>query len=327
MTRFAPILVTAFNRPENLDEVLSSLVEFDTRIYVALDAAKIDDELNSAKVEDCKKIISKYALILTATKIADFNQGCYVGVTSAIEWAFQFEEKLVILEDDILIDLNFMSFATEMLKRFESDFHIGGISAMNMVPKEYQANPQDAFRLSIFTSSWGWATWRNRWVDFEHQMDPFKTELWKWPAKHWTFWNKRYWRNIFIGVNKVNSDSWAYRWQYTNWINQRLTLVPNKNFSLNIGFGLDSTHTKDSMPPWWLPKSIYQYDASRDTSVLFEPDSIADHWMEKHHYRTMWHVQFKNSLRKKFPRAFKRLKKFHSCLGLASDKFSLEKLL
>jgi hypothetical protein len=302
MSDLPPVLVTAFNRPTNLEYTLRSLVNFDTKIYVALDAAKLDDERNLIKVKECREVIKKFESKLSGIRISEFNQGCHRGVTNAINWVFERESSLVILEDDIVVDSNFLNFAQQMLSLYESDMRVGGVSGMNMVPREFQANPQKDYRFSMFTSSWGWATWQNRWVKFEHVLDLGDREVFNWPTNYWSYWNLRYWKNIFQKTMSPESDSWAYRWQYANWKHRMLTITPNSNLTLNVGFGDDSTHTFDKIAPWWLPTEITPRECSTFEIVSVERDVKADRWLGDNHYRTKPIHQIKNQIRYRFPR-------------------------
>ena len=310
MAEFAPILVTAFNRPERLEELLTSISDLGTRIYVALDAAKIGDQVNIEKVERCKTVIRRFETRITETRIAEHNQGCYLGVSSAIDWAFGLEEVLIILEDDIRFDSKFVNFATDMLEIYRDEIEVSGISSMNLVPTEMQSDPQNAYRFSMFTSSWGWATWRNRWVDFVHSMEPFEGSITDWPNNYWDFWRVRYWTNIFDAVRAGEGDSWAYRWQYTNWLHRRLTIVPNANLSLNRGYAENATHTKDQRPPWWLPNEILDLQEYQMHPLPVVRDSKADSRMEEIHYRMKPMQQVRNLARRRFPRMVGNIRRY-----------------
>ena len=44
-------------------------------------------------------------------------------------------------------------------------------------------------------------------------------------------------------LEKGEPDTWDYIWQYSCWINNALTALPNVNLVQNIGFNSDATHT------------------------------------------------------------------------------------
>jgi len=54
----------------------------------------------------------------------------------------------------------------------------------------------------------------------------------------------RYWADIFQQTYENKIDTWGYCWTFSCWIQNGLTIIPNVNLVSNVGFGVDSTHTK-----------------------------------------------------------------------------------
>lgn len=294
------ILVTSFNRPELLERQLNFLETTNYRVYVSQDIDSTTIEQSSQKIKDCIRIIELYCPSIYKYKIYSTPQGCYRGITSAIDWVFKYEEKLIILEDDIVIDSNFLKFAEDMLTKYEDEKSIGSICATNLVPSEFIGYPENLHRLSIFTSSWGWATWKDRWQLFVHKIEsPLEIQE-TIPKKSRIF--VKYWKHIFGDTYNNLNDSWAYRWLFTNWKFNLLTIVPNMNFALNLGFGTESTHTKDH--PWWLPKKISTYSGIGHNTTPIE-DTKADIWMAENHFRISTMSYYRFMLRITYPSIYK----------------------
>ena len=53
----------------------------------------------------------------------------------------------------------------------------------------------------------------------------------------------KYWTRVFDETHAERNSSWAYRWTYSAWVNDALTLIPEANLVSNIGFGDQATHT------------------------------------------------------------------------------------
>ena len=299
---FSPILITAFNRPNRLQDLLESLIDSPCKIYVALDAAKIGDTKNEILVQKSREIINRFEDRLSDVRISNLSQGCFLGVTNAISWAFSKETQLIILEEDIQISESFLIFVSSMLEIYKDVPNVGSIAGMNLVPQESVSDTKVAFRFSAFTSSWGWGTWRDRWEDYEKDLKEFPHTEFIYPTGFWTRSKKHYWSKVFSSVAEGNTDSWAYRWLYSNWKNNRLTLIPNENLALNVGFDAQATHTRDSVIPWWLPTEInYTFRASLFPNSITR-DFLADNWMEKNHFRTDPMQQLRHTLGIKFPK-------------------------
>lgn len=302
MENYAPVLLIGYNRPKMLKESLEYLVSIDAKLYVALDIPKPDDSINCELSRECQRIVGEFAGQIADIRISDQNQGCFKGVTQAISWAFTLEEKVIILEDDIRIGEEFLSFATQMLNVHEFNNCVGSIAATNLVPTDVISDPNSAYRLSAFTSSWGWATWRDRWQDYLDDLDSFPKFDHTFPEGFWSLLTKRYWDRIFLETLNGKFDAWDYRWLYSNWKNSRLTIVPNSNLAINIGFGPSATHTKDLVLPWWLPTQISTGFILVHGAESLDRDATADFWMSRNHYRNKFTQQVRSELASAFPR-------------------------
>ena len=308
MTQSA-ILITCYNRPDLLEALLQSLKDYDGKLYVSLDYPK-DYKKDGRTFEENGRLCRKYSDIIFEFQIFDVNQGCFQGVTKAISWAFEKEDKLIIFEDDIKFDSAFLKFANEALDQLEGDNSIGSISGLNLVPRLSQSFPSNSTRLSIYTATWGWATWKNRWQDYMADLGTFPKLDWSWVSQSWSHSEKYYWNHVFQSVADGNVDSYGYRWLYSNWKRSRWTLTPNENLTLNLGFGPDATHTQDEELPWWLPTEISSGFVFEELNQDIRLDVNADKWVSKNHFRTAFIYQLRARVGREFPKISKFIKSF-----------------
>jgi hypothetical protein len=161
----------AFNRPDHLQVLLQRLREIQPeKIYVAIDGPRENREHESKKVHACRDLVSTIDWPCEVqTNFQESNLGCGLGVTTAISWFFQHEERGIILEDDIIPDPSFFAYCSELLNRYELDERVFAISGCNFVPREAQTHPENPYRFSQVPHIWGWATWRRSWE--QHQLD------------------------------------------------------------------------------------------------------------------------------------------------------------
>ena len=300
MEQGAAILVTAYNRPNNLRNLLQTLFISKLPIFVSIDAAKNGDLENARLVEECLNVANEFSKSNIKIRIEDANQGCFLGVSRAISWGFQQCTRLIILEDDIVPSNSFLEFAEFMLSKYENDLRVGCIGGLSLVPSDDISDSTINYRFSAYTTSWGWATWANRWSDYEKDLLTFPSFEYKTPENYWNSPKKMYWRGVFKATSDGLVDTWDYRWLYSNWKRNRLTVLPNSNLVLNIGFGEMATHTKDL--PWWLPDAFdNSFKVDSVTSKVVR-DEIADHWMERNHFRSTINLQIRRELSKRLPR-------------------------
>ncbi|MCS2404710.1 hypothetical protein NXY31_07810 [Bacteroides salyersiae] len=78
--------------------------------------------------------------------------------------------KAIVLEDDLTCTPNFLSYINQALDYYEHDKRIFSICGYGLKIKKPIGYSSDVY-LSKRSSSWGWATWKDRWeqVDWEIQ--------------------------------------------------------------------------------------------------------------------------------------------------------------
>lgn len=277
-----PILVTAFNRPFQLKECLSHLSNLRNPIYISIDGARKTHPEDEQLVAECVEIAKEFLEFKDRVHLNDRNLGLYRAVTSAIDRLFLLYESLIIIEDDILISQDAVFFYENCLENFRDQINIGGVSAINYVPKEFISDPTAPYRLSNYAESWGWATWSDRWQSFRYESSD-KCKFLDIPREIRSISTWLVWRKIFRDVYLGKSESWAYRWMYSNWIENRKFLVSNQNLTSNIGFGAGATNTKHSI---FIPEVE---NLNRDRLLTWKAishDSLADNWLTRNHFRT-----------------------------------------
>ena len=251
-----PILVMGFLRSEALRNLLESLPITQKKVYISIDGPRNNSEkiLVDASIE----VAQKFQLIRSGThveiKTNPQNLGCKYGITSAINWAFESELSLIILEDDIVITKEFLEFADWGLKRYQYSKEIWQINGWSPLSVE------DGIRshyLSIFAYGWGWATWKDRWEQIDLELEEYdSSDLRDLPglshAKLSPNFNK--WWSDKLNRCKEGLDTWDYQWNFSMWIHAGVSLSPSLSLTGNVGFDELATHTKiahnnrDKMP-------------------------------------------------------------------------------
>lgn len=238
-----PILLVAYNRPEHLLRLINQLKKIEpTNIYLFCDGPKnVDDEKKVKKVHKCLENISWDCVV--EINFLKKNLGCQRGVETAVNWFFSHVESGIVLEDDCLPHPDFFRFTSEMLNRYKMDSRVGQITGYNA---GYKSRIGYSYFFSSYSSSWGWATWRNRWENYKNFKKNGLQILKNMDVKNFLSSKcipKGFYNNSVKALNG-SLDSWAYIWSMSNIVNSRLTIVPKSNLIKNIGFGKNSTHTK-----------------------------------------------------------------------------------
>lgn len=250
-----PVLFLIFNRPELTKRSFAAIRHArPKKLYVAADGPRRDRAGEAEKAEAARQIATSVDWECDVRCLfRDDNLGCQKAVSEAITWMFETEQQGIILEDDCVADPSFFRFCDEMLERYAEQPEVGVVTGNNFQRGIRRGDA--SYYFSKYNHCWGWATWNRAWEKFDYSMrdcsasiatsviDRFAT------AKG----EQRHWKRTFRNVRRGKINSWAFRWTYSCWSNQLLTITPAVNLVENIGFGDDATHTKET-PGLQLPK-------------------------------------------------------------------------
>ena len=239
-----PILIICFKRYEKTLELFNRIKSINPKkVYVAIDGARNEEE--KLKVDKVASIFENidcdFEIKVRRSKT---NQGCKYGVYNAINWFFEHEEYGIILEDDILPYPQFFPYCEELLEKYKDDKRIATISGWGYFYYKKPENYDATYYFSHVQSSWGWATWKDRWemIDLEMKNTKFE-EIEK------NFINDglpdeiiEYYRWIYD--NKICFDTtWDYQFCLSVLMkNNMYCIQPLKTFVRNVG-DTDATHT------------------------------------------------------------------------------------
>lgn len=95
-------------------------------------------------------------------KFSKTNLGLYKSLTKGISYVLRKYTSVIVLEDDLVFDKNFLNFMYRSLEKFRNKKNVLQISGYSY---PINCNSSDAYFLNL-TSCWGWATWSDRWSAF-----------------------------------------------------------------------------------------------------------------------------------------------------------------
>lgn len=242
-----PILLVIFNRPDTTSKVFKAIRQRKPKyLYIAADGPRAE------KAEEFEKCQEARSIVLNGvdwdcdikTFFREFNIGCGLNVSEAITWFFNHTEEGIILEDDCLPNASFFDFCQSLLERYRHDERVSAISGNNFQTHQ-PMNLEADYYYSIFPSSWGWATWRRSWHDYNLfiedwdniQKKEFLTFVFK--EKSYQFW----WKNQFeYFFSQRPTDTWDFQFHFQTMRRKQLAVIPKANLISNIGHGPDGTH-------------------------------------------------------------------------------------
>lgn len=240
----APIILFVYNRPEHTKKTIEALksnaLASDSSLFIFSDGNK--NKTDKKNVDEVRSYISKISGFKKIKIILrDKNLGLAGSVISGVTEVIEKFGKAIVLEDDIVTSPYFLKFMNEAFDFYENDKRIFSISGYNFPIKIPENYPHQVY-ISSRPSSWGWATWKDRWEKVE----------WK-PENVFDVYNKKALRNLMDKAGKdlapmlLNSiegkiSSWAVKWAFTHLINDSYCLYPVKPLVKNIGADASGTN-------------------------------------------------------------------------------------
>ena len=237
-----PILFIVFNRPDTTAKVFERIRTIQPKqLYIAADGPRVSHPEDIEKCAQVKEIVSDIDWECDLKTLYNSeNLGCGIAPAKAITWFFSYVEEGIILEDDCLPDPSFYTFCEALLEYYRNDESVMHISGNNFQLGKKIGD--GSYYFSQIAHTWGWATWRRVWQQFNFNLNDLETFI----KKNTTL--DPFWIDSFRFVQKEQpKDIWDCQYNYVLFKNAGKAIMPNINLVTNIGFNEDATHTKGAV--------------------------------------------------------------------------------
>ena len=242
----APICLFVYNRLHETKQTVEALqknyLAKESELFIFSDGAKTESEIESVQsvrsfFNDIKgfKSVKIYA--------SDKNKGLATSIIEGVSQVLETYNSIIVLEDDLITTPNFLDFMNQGLdfyNKYERVMSVSGFTLPISLKKEYTYDVYFSYRASV----WGWATWKDRWFDVDWEVSDYEEFLKD--------------RKLQRGFNRGGDDmcrmlkkqmnheidSWAIRFCYNQFRQNRLTVIPTISKVRNIGLNDRATHTK-----------------------------------------------------------------------------------
>jgi len=234
------IALFAYNRPRHLKKTLNSLIQnynssaFD--IFIFCDGAKKNSDIE--KVKKVHKIVRELRHFNNKKLIfREKNIGLANSLLMGITETLKIKKSVIVIEDDLITNKNYLNFMSEGLDFFKNDKLIGSITGYSYTNLR-KSEINDIF-LSQRHASWGWGTWRHLWNKMKWEK--------KWALKHLKD------SNFKKNFNKAGKDMYQMLAEQLEGKSDTLDIMINLNYfkmnrfcvcprkSLLYNVGLDGT--------------------------------------------------------------------------------------
>lgn len=238
----APIVIFAFNRPKMLQRMIESLrsnaLYEESEKFIFIDGPRNDEDRR--KIQEVLTIAQK---VTPNVFVSSVNKGLGTSIIAGVSSVIDRYGKAIVLEDDLICMPNFLSYMNQALDFYENDPRIISVCGYGLKIRRPENYDGDVY-LSARSSSWGWATWKDRWTTID------------WNVSDWAEFSRN--RRKIKEFNMNGSDmfsmlkdymegrnrSWAIRFCYNQYKTGRYAVCPFLSKVGNDGFGEDATNCK-----------------------------------------------------------------------------------
>lgn len=291
-----PVFMIFFNRPDVLEKVFAAVRDAKpSKLFLACDGPRANRPDDVENVAKCKEIVSNIDWECEVHRnYSETNLRCGMRMYSGVSWAFEYVDRLIILEDDCVPSQDFFPFCAELLEKYKDDNRIYMINAMNHLGR-YEGTPNSYF----FGPGccWGWATWKRAWknVDFEMHFleDDYSMRCIERKYPFYSSVRKIGAERLAILKSGKPLSAWTYQSGVSSALESQMSIVPTVNMITNIGLTADSEHAVSNLRK--LPKKTQAYFNTPHVKMEFplkHPKYVVEDWM----YHDLVEKKFKRTL-------------------------------
>ncbi len=243
---YAHIAVFAFNRPLHLEKTLTALAanelaeESDVTVFCDGPRHEADKPLVDA-VRQTAGAISGFRTVRCVSQTT--NQGLARSIINGVTDILGRHNRVIVIEDDIITARHTLRFLNACLEEYEKFKSVHSISAYSppfnkALIKDY---PFDVYFSPVF-SSWGWATWRDRWEDMDWSVADYNEYKSQRVLVNAFYRTRRDLPKMLDDQMSGKLNSWAVRAAYHCFKHGYYVLWPIHSYVTNIGMDGTGVH-------------------------------------------------------------------------------------
>ena len=264
------IVVIAFKRHDLLKNTLRKL--FLSNENVGLDIAiYIDGARNKEEEIAVSKVRSICSLFpLTYINNRDKNLGLEKNITSAITEMLTKYEAVIVIEEDISVHPSFVDYMCFCLSKFKNNnniYHINGFVPISMT--------HDYFYQNSIMSCWGWGTWRNRWKEYERDLELVEKMSLFQRIRFNNYFSMTFFSHL-IGNKLGIKETWAIFWYLAIFNANGKCINPPKCLVENTGLASGEN-----------PEFV-----SYKISIISEKNNFSDFSVDRSYLSWLFHIKF-----------------------------------
>lgn len=248
--KYAPIILFVYNRPElartTLEGLMANHLAIESELFIYADGPKENATPEVLrKIDEVRKIIREKNWCGKVNIIeSDKNRGLARSVIDGVTEMVKKFGKVIVVEDDVQLSTYFLNYMNDALEEYKNDDNVLSIGSWNYFCAS-EKNEGETFFFR-FPDTKGWATYDRAWRYFEEDAGKLLSQLKE--KKLLSIFDADlsypYFTKMLEDQIAGRINSWAIRWTAVAVLQKKLTLLPSRSLSKDIGFGADATHDK-----------------------------------------------------------------------------------
>lgn len=177
------------------------------------------------------------------------NLGLAASIIAGVDKVLETAERVIVLEDDLMFSCGFLAYMNQALDFYANYRNVLSISGYSY-PIRYPATYPWDVSFGLRASSWGWATWRDRWQAVDWNVSDYRSFAVN-PMKRWRFNRGGSDLSRMLARQQAGRiNSWAIRFCYHQFCHGMVDVFPRRSLVENIGWGDGASHCIDDVRAW-----------------------------------------------------------------------------
>jgi hypothetical protein len=275
------LLLIAFQRASSIRDILEVSIRARIQnVYVVVDSPLVSKNQHSQK--EVYLILDQYKDRFETFKVfqRSHNVGCAISVLTGLDWIFNHEDYVCILEDDCVPTLDFFQFVLDSKIHLENDPDLLLACGTQFAPENMT---QGSWVKSSYSLTWGWATTKKNWIEirngFIHQQLLFDKFSIRQTFSMLFSLNRKYWSTGSRRAIEGYVDVWDTVLVNILLTENKYAILPSVSLVVNVGSDAFATHTKTSK---WTNLHVGNYFPSKDSPKINQEVEL---WLRRHFFR------------------------------------------
>lgn len=246
------LAVFLYNRPAHTDTLLRSLARCrgleQVQLHFFCDAAK--KYADRDRVRKVRSLADHFLAKHPGIKVEQAkNKGLAASIIEGVSRLLDQFESAIVLEDDLVLNADFLSYHLAALQRYRSEDAVLQISGSNF---ERASPPSTRCFFLPFISTWGWSTWKRAWSRFEpDEIRRHPPVLTGEVRRAFDMGGTYPYSRMLEYALRGNNSSWGALWNWHVFSQRGVVLYPARSLIYNTGFDGSGVHCGRSSDDSW----------------------------------------------------------------------------